>query len=196
MSMIPQTRPRLSATDLLEQVRAAGLDTDQHPVFVAGIRGYYRSTMGAPDRNDRGIYDDAIFLVSPNFFGSYNGNTDPSYLRNCAGTGRGKGMAMLKPGVWPVYRFDLHSGKYLALCQRAGPVTVQRDKAGGSYPDTGYFGINIHRGGYRTTSSEGCQTIYPPQWESFIASAQDQAKRFHGAKWRTTTLPYVLMEAV
>jgi lysozyme len=102
-------------------------------------------------------------------------------------------MATLKTGIWFVHRFDLHRGKYLALCQRAGDVSVTRDGVP-PYDDTGMFGINIHKGGYNTTSSEGCQTIHPSQWESFIALATDQAKRFFGDKWKKTTVPYVLVE--
>ena len=45
----------------------------------------------------------------------------------------------------------------------------------------GDFGINIHEGGYGTTSSLGCQTIPPDdQWATFIALAISEAKRIHG----------------
>lgn len=195
--IVPEDRPRLSYSELLPKVKAAGLDVDKHPVFVAGIRGYYRKTMGDPGGNDRGIYDDAIFLVSPAFFGAYNGNTDPSRRKPGSGFGAAKGMARLKPGVWLVYRFDNHgskSGPYPAICQRAGKVTVIRDGVAGDYEDAGNFGINIHRGAWAQTSSLGCQTISPAQWDSFIASAHDQARRFNGPNWKNVTIPYVLME--
>jgi lysozyme len=194
MTMVPATRPRMSRAELLPRVAALGLDVAKEPFFVAGVRGYYRDTMGAAGANDRSIYDDALFLVSPSIFAAYNGNTDPSRVRRGSGTGAAKGMASLRPGLWRVHRFDLHNGKYLALCQRAGPVTVTRDGAAGDYADTGMFGINIHKGGHGTTSSEGCQTIPPAQWDSFIASAVDQAKRLHGARWRSATIPYVLLD--
>jgi lysozyme len=159
------------------------------------MRGYYRDTMGTVGRNDRGIYDDAIFLVSPAFFGSYNGNTDPSRIRKGRGTGAEKGMASLQTGLWRVHRFDKHNGRYLALCQRAGKVKVIRDGSSEDYEDFGTFGINIHNGGWKTTSSLGCQTIHPTQWQSFITSAVDQAKRYFGSKWDKTTIPYALLDA-
>lgn len=193
--MLPPSRPRMSQADLLPLARAAGLDPARDPVFIVGLRGYYRDTMGAAGRNDRGIYDDAMFLVSPSIFAAYNANTDPSRVRRGGGTGAAKGMASLRPGLWRVHRFDRHKGQYLALCQRAGPVTVTRDGSDGDYADTGLFGINIHRGGHGTTSSEGCQTIPPGQWDSFIASAVDQAKRYHGDRWGRTTIPYLLLDA-
>lgn len=193
--LVPETRPRLSADELLPRVRAAGLDTVEHPVFVVGIRGYYIQTMGDPARNDRGIYDDAIFLISPNFFGSYNANTDPSARRPGHGHVEGKrGMAKLKAGVWHCHRFALHRKSYMALCQIAGSVTVIRDGHDEDYPHHGWFGINIHRGGRHGTSSLGCQTVYAPQWEGFIQSAMDQARRYHGRAWDRTTIPYVLLE--
>jgi hypothetical protein len=56
-------------------------------------------------------------------------------------------------------------------------------------PDVGWFGINIHRGGVNTTSSEGCQTIPPSQWNGFITIVKEQMK-WYGQK----TIPYVLTE--
>jgi hypothetical protein len=51
--------------------------------------------------------------------------------------------------------------------RQAGPVTVLRD--GTSAPETktdpaGWPWIDIHKGGFNSTSSEGCQTIHPDQW--------------------------------
>ena len=73
-------------------------------------------------------------------------------------------------------------------------MTVVRDGVTGDYADTGSFGINIHNGGWRTTSSLGCQTIHPSQWAGFIASAVDLAKRHHGERWNKVTIPYALIE--
>jgi lysozyme len=141
------------------------------------------------------MYDDALFVVTDDAFVAFNGNTDPSGYRKGAGTGAGKGMASLNPGVWPVYRLDLHQGKYLALCQRAGQVTVTRDGTP-PYPDTGMFGINIHKGGINGTSSEGCQTVPAAQWPAFIALVTDQAKRLFGEAWKQQAITYVLLDGV
>jgi lysozyme len=148
--------------------------------------------MGAPNVNDRGIYDDAIFVHSPSVFAAFNANTDPSVIRKGVGTGNKKGIACLDAGAYFVHKFDLHKNKYLALCQRLGSVTVTRDGTP-SYSDTGNFGINIHKGGFNTTSSEGCQTIHPSQWNSFIHLVEDQARRYFGTKWNKTCIPYILM---
>lgn len=190
---VPSTRPRLSFGELANRVAPLGLRVDQDPVFVVGIRGYYRNSMGAPHVNDRGIYDDAIFLASRSFFGAYNANTDPSTRRPGHGFGNAKGMARLQPGLWRVHRFDKHKGQYLALCQRGGPVDVMRDGTP-DYPHRGMFGINIHRGGVNTTSSLGCQTLHPDQWKSFITSAVDQAWRHFGDRWDKVDIPYALLD--
>jgi hypothetical protein len=193
-TLVPPAKPRLSTSELEQKLRPYAIDRARHPVVVVGIRAYYRDSMGAPSVNDRGIYDDAIFLHTPSVTAAYNGNTDPSRYRKGTGTGAAKGMASLKAGLWMVHRFDLHDRRYLALCQRAGPVTVIRD-GDPPYEQTGSeFGINIHRGSFNGTSSLGCQTIHPQQWESFISSAVDQAKRYYGPRWRTTTIPYVLID--
>lgn len=193
--MMPKAAPRLSSTELRNKIASFNIDRNKYPVLVIGIRGYYLNTMGEAGKNDRGIYDDAIFVETPAVTASYNGNTDPSVVRKGSGKGAGKGMAVLKPGIYYAHKFDTHRSKnpHPAICQRLGKVTVIRD-GDPPYEDTGDFGINIHRGGYNSTSSEGCQTIHPLQWDSFYQLAKDQAKRYYGDMWNKTIIPYVLME--
>jgi hypothetical protein len=182
--MIPAATPRETRDQVLARVDRAGHTARlrRHPLYLVGVRGYYRDSMGARGRNDIGIYDDAIFVVSPNVFASFNANTDPSVTR--------PRIATLVPGLWMAHKIGLHKG-YRALSQRMGTVTVARHGAG---LDTGWFGINIHRGGQRSTSSEGCQTIPEPQWTAFMALVEGEARRIHGAAWNTTVIPYALLE--
>lgn len=179
--MIPKNRPQQKRQDTERQLKAAGVSD---PVCLVGIRGYYRDTMGAVGKQDRGIYDDAIIIVSPNVHAAFNANVDPgAYGRNRK---IGKGYASLKPGVWR-YKLGYHGirrgNPYRALVQAAA-VTVSRDGQG---DETGWFGINIHKGSSRSVSSEGCQTIPPAQWSAFIALIEGEMKR-NNAK----TVSYVL----
>lgn len=190
---IPNSKPRLSATALHELMSPFQPDREKYPLMIVGIRGYYLNTLGERGVNDRGIYDDAIFIDSPNVTASFNGNTDPSVLKKGFGKGDAKGMAKLKTGLWLSHCFGLHRNKYLALVQKMGTVTVLRDGEQ-DYEDTGFFGINIHKGSYNSTSSLGCQTIYPQQWDSFINLAKDQSIRFFGNKWDKVIIPYLLIE--
>jgi lysozyme len=114
-------------------------------------------------------------------------------MKKGRGTGTEKGMASLKPGLWMAHKFDKHNGEYEALCQRSGQVTVIRD-GDPPYEDTGMFGINIHRGSRSGTSSAGCQTLHPDQWDGFISTVKEQAKRYHGQQWNKVIIPYVLLE--
>ena len=177
--IIPPARPGLSH-DLALQILAAAGVTEQ--VAVLGRRGYMRDSMGIVGKNDRNVYDDAIAIVTPTAFATFNANTDPSAWR--------AGVASLKAGVWR-YKTGIHGlsrpkdRQYLALVQ-AGPVTVRRDQSG---EETGYFGINIHRGGYNMTSSLGCQTIFPGQWIAFIALVKNKV-----ARYAVKTFPYCLTE--
>ncbi len=193
-TVVPPSSPRLSSTELRKLISPFKLDRTKHPLVIVGIRGYYRNTLGAPGVNDRGIYDDAIFIDAPSVTAAFNGNTDPSVYRPGSGTADStKGIATLKPGLWMAHQFGLHRYQYLALVQRIGPVTVMRD-GNPPYEDAGWFGINIHRGSYNSTSSLGCQTIFPGQWESFISLAKDHAIRLHGNRWDKVVIPYILLE--
>lgn len=177
-AIVPTTRPKQTREET-EKLLA------QHGVAdgfgLLGVRGYYLKTMGDPVKNDRGIYDDAIFLLSPATHQPFNANCDPSVTR--------PGIATLKPGSY-LYRLGIHglskpkARRYEALIQ-ASPVTVWRD---GRAEDTGYFGINIHRGSRTQTSSLGCQTIYPTQWDEFMVWVKAELIR-HGR----VTIPYVLI---
>lgn len=137
-------------------------------VIVVGIRGYYYKNSAD---NKRGIYDDAMFIVGPGHFSSYNANVDPSVFR--------PGIATLRPGVYS-YRPGLHGisrkNPYPAFrpATKGEELPVFRD--GDPKPRPG-VAINIHRGGRNTTSSEGCQTITPDQWDAFHATLTDQLKR-------------------
>ncbi|MBN8707223.1 MAG: hypothetical protein J0L62_15230 [Bacteroidetes bacterium] len=174
--ILPSAKPRIFSSELHEKLSTFYLDRTQHPIIVFGIRGYYLKTMGDPFANDRGIYDDAIFLDSPQGTAAFNDNTDPSLFKKGKGAGREKGIVRLKPGFYFAHCLGLHKNKYLALIQRLGEVTVILDGEP-DYEETGYFGINIHKGGYTTTTSLGCQTIHPDQWVSFISTVIDQSVR-------------------
>lgn len=189
----PAARPKLARADLIARVREAYPNETLPAVFVVGVRGYYLNGMGAPGRNDRGMYDDALFVVTPDGFHAFNGNTDPSRERKGQGVGTGKGMASLKPGFWRAHKLGVHKAGtptgHPAFVQQAGKVTVVRDGLKGDYEETGWFGINIHRGGNTTTSSEGCQTLPPDQWPTFYATVRAAL----GAA-RQDVLAYILIE--
>ena len=191
MGIKPTSRPQLSHDLVRKRMLDAGMTA---PVAVHGIRGYYKNSMGKPGVNDRGIYDDAQFVVTLDEVRSFNGNTDPSTYRAGHGTGDAKGMAMLKPGLW-TFTLGLHRGQYLALRQH-GTFTVLRDGKEGPYSDTGDgFGINIHRGGHNGTSSLGCQTVVPEQYDEYISMVLNAVKKFYPKQdWRTVVIPYLLVE--
>ncbi len=77
---------------------------------------------------------------------------------------------------------------YEALRQY-GNVTVLRNGIPVTDSPEHRFYIDIHRGGYGTTSSEGCQTIYPDQWPGFLNDVKNQL-----ALNAQTLIPYVLIE--
>ena len=134
---------------------------------IIGIRGFFLNQMGEKNRNDRGIYDDALFIYDGLNITGYNANVDPS--KYGINPKIGKGYANLEVGEYQ-YKLGIHglskdvSKQYEALVQHQ-KVDVKRDDG---KEEAGFFGINIHRGGINGTSSEGCQTITHTQWVEFI----------------------------
>lgn len=192
--MIPQSRPQASLTQIHAHALAAWEKNGKLPenfptTYVVAFRSYYRDSMGKKGLNDIGIYDDAIFIVTPRHFSSWHANTDPS--RYGWNAGAGKFMARLKEGVYSFRRLKHKINSptgYMAYGQGARPVTVERIKQDCTIAttETGQFGINLHRGGNNGTSSEGCQTIPPEQWTHFDNTL---APLVAG-----TRFPYILIE--
>lgn len=173
---VSPTRPRRTRKEVEAQIKKAGIEW---PVVVVGCRGYYRRTAA---ENQRGVYDDAVFVVTPDTFAAFNFNVDPSVYR--------QNIANLNLGVW-WYKIGIHGlskpkeQQYRAFVQ-AAPVTVQRD---GNGHDSGWFGINIHRGGVNSTSSLGCQTVPPKQWDAVFALVESEMKRN-----KVTKFAYLLVD--
>lgn len=188
MLQVPN-KPQVKKSVIDKILKDKGIDIKKYPMLVIGIRGYFVNTMGEKGTNDRGIYDDAIIIYTPNVYATFNANVDPSVRYK---TGR----AVLKKGFYLAHKFDIHGGaqsQYPAICQRLAKVTVTRDGQG---EDTGMFGINIHKGGNTTTSSEGCQTLPPTQWDAFYQLAKSEWVRAYGDKWNKVVVPYLLLDNV
>lgn len=112
-----------------------------------------------------------------------------------------KGTAILVPDQYrSVYKIDKHNGRYDAVCQRNGVVTVYRDNDRDNEfdysPDTwdsGYFGINIHKAGWASAIvngwSAGCQVFqYAQDFDLFMAIVK-RSVRIYG-----NSLTYTLIE--
>ena len=176
-------RPKLTLVEVKELIKKSGF-TITEAVMVVAIRGYYKNTMGKPGENDRGIYDDAMVLIGPNYIQTFNANTDPSRFK--------KGIATLLPGLH-YFKKGRHNlsrpGKEYAAFRPDTPdegLPVKRDGVPG--PSRG-IAINIHKGGLFDTFSAGCQTLFPDQWPEF------QTKTYYLMdKEGQRRLPYLLLE--
>ena len=166
--MLPAGRPKQKEAATRETLAALGV---RDAVAVLVVRGYYARSMGPTRGNDRGIYDDAAFIVGPGFHAAFNFNADPSRFR--------KGVATLATGVHR-YKPGLHGVSFKRpgypiaafIPASAGKVVpVYRD---GSAARTTGVALNIHPGGHGTTSSEGCLTVPPGQWELFRVALMAQ----------------------
>ena len=189
-AILPVARPRLEP----ERVRAT-LERHRHliepserdqPVAVLALRGYYRDTMGAPGRNDRGLYDDAIFVIEPGGVHPFNANVDPSRVRHAMARLKAHQSVRYRPG-WHGYS----SANGHPAFRQDSPVIVLRDGIGeDSDAGKARFWINLHCGGRNHTSSAGCLTIPPGQWPGFKRLLDTLLKRH-----RQDTFRLVLLDA-
>lgn len=208
-NMLPPNRPQLTRADAEKLLSA--VDLSSYPVKLLGIRGYFKKTMGDPGKNDIGIYDDSICLITPDQFFSFNFNSDPSRVFS--------GVAVLKPGGPYLYKIGLHGMHHLnlhltedqkiydqliktrkdvtvpgrlvpywALRQFSNVTVIRNGKEYTDGPDYRFF-IDIHRGGHNTTSSLGCQTIPPEQWEEFFWNQVTVLMK----KYNQEVVPYCLV---
>tara|TARA_R100000315_G_scaffold59465_1_gene35262 strand:- start:359 stop:985 length:627 start_codon:yes stop_codon:yes gene_type:complete len=164
----------LHAEIIMRQVKDA-LESNMYRFFDGGkpydvnIVGVRREN-GTPNK-----FDDMLMVVYRDrskrwCVNSYVITTDPGlyWLKNPS---RVAGTAILVPGQYrSVYKIDKHGGKYEALCQRLGRVSVYRDGDKDSKHDMdedtvqeGSFGINIHKAGNMSSAvnkwSAGCQVF-------------------------------------
>lgn len=148
------------------------------------------------------LFDDHITISFKDETGKWqfycwNGTTDPG-KKGVQQYHNKKGVARLVPGQYrSTWMIDKHQGKYYALCQRAGNVTVYRDadknlEFSESVKDTGMFGINIHKAGQDSTWvenwSEGCQVFKRVKdFDQFMKICQ-KAKSIWGNKFSYTLI--------
>jgi hypothetical protein len=161
----------------------------------------YRSNSTKPN-----AFDDFIFTFYKNKDNKWEGFESPAttdtgtyWLNNPMNS---KGSALLKEGQYrDAYKIDLHAGKYKAVCQRLGKVTVYRDYNRDAVLDfdngreeTGMFGINIHRASSQGTTkyvdkySAGCQVFSDADdFNKFMQLAEESRNRY-GNKFTYTLI--------
>lgn len=166
-----------------------------YDVNIVGVRN---SSTGKKVTN---VFDDFLtisFKIDDVWqFYCWNATTEPGKKGMLEGKANG-GVARLVPGQYRgVWMIDKHQGKYDALCQRKGNVTVYRDANRDmvfdeTKTDTGMFGINIHKAGQDSTWvenwSEGCQVFKRVKdFDQFMKICKMAAK-IHGNHFSYTLL--------
>lgn len=148
------------------------------------------------------VFDDCITISYKDQDGNWkfhcwNATSDPG-KKGVQQFHNKKGVARLVAGQYRgVYSIDKHQGKYEALCQRLGQVTVWRDSNKDltfdeKITDTGMFGINIHKSGQDSTWvenwSEGCQVFKRVKDFDEFMKIVKKASKIHGNKFSYTLL--------
>lgn len=167
-------------------------------VNIVGVRN------NAPSIADKvtNVFDDFITISFKNEKGiwefyCWNATTDPG-KKGVMEFHNKKGVARLVPNQYRIkWSIDKHQGKYDALCQRNGNVSVYRDANKNLtfeevLVDEGMFGINIHKAGQDSTWvenwSEGCQVFKRVKDFDVFMKICKKAAKIHGNKFTYTLL--------
>jgi hypothetical protein len=169
-----------------------------YDVNIVGIRN------NAPNIADKvtNVFDDFLTISFKDEnktwqFYCWMATTDPG-KKGVTSYGNPKGVARLIPNQYrTVWKIDKHQGKYEALCQRLGNVSVWRDNNKDMIfeevkTDIGDFGINIHKSGKDSTWvenwSEGCQVFKRVKDFDVFMSICKKAAKIHGNKFSYTLI--------
>lgn len=169
-----------------------------YDVNIVGVRN------NAPSIADKvtNVFDDHLTISYKDESGNWQffcwmGTCDPG-KKGVQQFQNKKGVARLVPGQYRgVWKIDKHQGKYDALCQRLGNVTVWRDANRDlifeeKVTDTGMFGINIHKAGQDSTWvdewSHGCQVFKRVKDFDVFMSICKKAAKIWGNKFSYTLI--------
>jgi hypothetical protein len=173
-------------------------ENKSYDVNIVGVRNNHPSVA----KKVTNVFDDCLTISFKDTSGNWNffcwsGTTDPG-KKGVQQFHNKKGVARLVPGQYRgVYKIDKHQGKYDALCQRNGNVTVWRDANKDlifeeKVTDTGVFGINIHKAGQDSqwveNWSEGCQVFKRVKDFDAFMSICKKASKIHGNKFSYTLI--------
>ena len=166
-----------------------------YDVNIVGVRN------ATPGQKVTNLFDDKLTLSykvgGKWFFHEWDATTEPG-KKGVMQFHNSGGVARLVPDQYRgVYKVSMHQGKYQALCQRLGDVTVWRDKNRDMdfdeiIQDTGMFGINIHKAGtvsnFVENWSEGCQVFKRTKDFNDFMVLINRAKEIHGNHFTYTLL--------
>ena len=176
-------------------------DDSSNKTYDVNIVGVRNNTPSVADKVTN-VFDDSLTISYKDESGNWQffcwlGTCDPGKKGVMEFHNKG-GVARLVPnqyrGVWKI---DKHQGKYEALCQRNGNVTVWRDANRDllfeeKVTDTGMFGINIHKSGTDSTWvenwSEGCQVFKRVKDFDVFMSICKKAAKIHGNSFSYTLI--------
>ena len=176
-------------------------DDSSNKTYDVNIVGVRNNTPSVADKVTN-VFDDSLTISYKDESGNWQffcwlGTCDPGKKGVMEFHNKG-GVARLVPnqyrGVWKI---DKHQGKYEALCQRNGNVTVWRDGNKDllfeeKVTDTGMFGINIHKSGTDSTWvenwSEGCQVFKRVKDFDVFISICKKAAKIHGNSFSYTLI--------
>jgi len=174
-------------------------------VWFDGAKDYDVNIVGVrnarPGQKVTNLFDDKLTLSykvgGEWFFHEWDATTEPG-KKGVMQFHNSGGVARLVPDQYRgVYKVSMHQGKYQALCQRLGDVTVWRDKNRDMdfdeiIRDTGMFGINIHKAGtvsnFVENWSEGCQVFKRTKDFLDFMVLINRAKEIHGNHFTYTLI--------